>query len=139
MCGFRTCSNQRYHKSIDFETRIRAVASNLLVKENAGKVAFTKGPITYCMEEADNGGDLWDISVLPGNPELLREEEGEISGVPVTFIIVPAARIRRESNDSLYMDYEEPDVEMINVRLVPYFAWANRWEGQMRVWIPVLR
>jgi DUF1680 family protein len=131
--------NEAAEISIDFETRIRAIASNPLVKENTGKVAFTKGPITYCMEEADNGGDLWDISVLPGNPELFMEEEGEINGVPVSFIRVPAARIKGQDNSSLYMDYKEPDVEMINVRLVPYFAWANRGEGQMRVWIPVLR
>lgn len=124
---------------IDFETRIRALSSNSLVKENTGKVAFAKGPVTYCMEEADNGGDLWGISVLPGRLECAKSEEGEINGVPVSFLDVPGVRIVNRGSKALYMDYEEDDIELTNVRLVPYFAWANRGEGQMRVWIPVYR
>ncbi len=122
---------------MDFEMRIRALESNPLVRENAGKVAFTKGPVTYCMEEADNGGDLWGISVLPNRLELAKSVEGEVNGIPLSFIDVPAARVNKAGSKALYRDYTEEDILLTNARLVPYFAWANRGEGQMRVWIPV--
>ncbi len=121
---------------LEFETKIRALASNPRVKENTGKVAFTRGPVTYCMEEADNGSDLWEIALLPDKLDLAEAIEGEIAGVPVTFIDTPAVRIHSKSTSALYADYSAAEIEKTTARLVPYFAWANRGEGQMRVWIP---
>ena len=122
--------------AIEFETKLRAISSNPAVKENAGKVAFTRGPITYCMEQADNGADLWEISVIPKKLADSECIEGKIEGVDVTFADVPGIRTRQAKSDALYMDYTEGETEEVKVRLVPYFAWANRGEGQMRVWIP---
>ena len=120
---------------LEFDMPLRIVSANPKVRENTGKVAFTRGPITYCMEQADNGDNLWEIAVLPEPGDLV---EGEIAGVPMTFIDVPAVRIKREETQSLYSDYVPGRVESITARLIPYFAWANRGEGEMRVWIPVV-
>ncbi len=121
---------------LEFETKIRVLSSNPLVKENTGKVAFTRGPVTYCMEAADNGSDLWEIAVLPDELDSSKTTQGEIEGVPVMFIDTPAVRIHSKSTSALYADYSAAETEKITARLVPYFAWANRGEGQMRVWIP---
>ncbi len=122
---------------LEFEILVRAISSNPAVKENAGKVAFMRGPVTYCMEEADNGTDLWEICVKPGELEKAECIEGDIEGVPMTFIDVPAVHIKHDECDELYSDYKESTRENVKVRLIPYFSWANRGEGQMRVWIPV--
>ena len=34
------------------------IAANPLVREDAGKVAFIRGPLAYCAEGADNGDNL---------------------------------------------------------------------------------
>jgi DUF1680 family protein len=36
-------------------------------------------------------------------------------------------------------DYPWDGHVRIDVRLVPYYAWGNRAEGEMTVWIPLLR
>ena len=141
-CGYLYLTSEWAEETtirLEFNSEIRAISSNSLVKENAGKVAFTKGPITYCMEEADNGEDLWDIYVLPDQLALAKSFMGEINGVKMTFLEVPALKIKQTASNSLYTDYSEGMIEKINVRLIPYFAWANRGEGEMRVWVPAMQ
>ncbi len=141
-CGYLYLTSEWAEETtirLEFSTEIRAISSNSSVKENAGKVAFTKGPITYCMEEADNGRDLWDIYVLPKQLVQARSFMGDISGVKMTFLEVPALRIKQAESNCLYTDYSEGTRESISVKLVPYFAWANRGEGEMRVWVPAMQ
>lgn len=123
--------------SLEFDTRIRAITASPKVRENIGKVAFTRGPLTYCMEQADNGDNLWSLSVLPDKLDSAKLSSGEVDGVHVEFIDVPGIRTICDDNNALYSDYTIPRTEPCTIRLVPYFAWANRGEGEMRVWIPV--
>ena len=39
---------------LNFPMEIQFLASNPLVREDAGRVAVKRGPVVYCMEEADN-------------------------------------------------------------------------------------
>ena len=36
---------------------------------------------------------------------------------------------------ALYRPWNGPDRERVGIRLVPYYAWANRSPGEMRVWL----
>lgn len=121
---------------LEFPMEIRMLQANGSVREDADKVAFTRGPITYCMEQADNGGDLWDLRVCADRIREAEIAEGEVCGVPVRFLEIPGERIRRPSGAALYQEYSAPETTPATLRLVPYFAWANRGEGEMRVWIP---
>ena len=42
----------------DFPMPVHMVAANPLVREDAGKVAFVRGPLAYCAEGVDNGANL---------------------------------------------------------------------------------
>ena len=88
------------------------------------------------MEQADNGAKLWEIAVLPEEIDKAGFGFGEIEGVKMGLIDVPALRIRKEETGELYRDYAPGKEEKMSLRLIPYFAWANRGEGEMRVWIP---
>ena len=46
-------------------------------------------------------------------------------------LAVPAERLR--TSPALY-SYEAPVAEPFTLRLIPYFAWANRGRGDMQVW-----
>ena len=48
---------------LDFPMEIRCVSANTKVREDIGRVAFARGPLCYCMEEADNGKELWLLRV----------------------------------------------------------------------------
>ena len=35
----------------------------------------------------------------------------------------------------LYQTYQKPVYEEKELRFIPYYAWANRGEGEMEVWV----
>ncbi len=40
-------------------------------------------------------------------------------------------------SDQLYQRWKPTGRQPIHVRLIPYYAWANRGTSQMTVWMPV--
>ena len=60
----------------------------------------------------------------------------EICGQKMTALEVPG--VREEAEDGpLYTDYAPAKTCPVTLRLIPYYAWANRGEGEMRVWVRV--
>lgn len=82
------------------------------------------GPLVLCAESADNGPDLASVRI----PDL---KEAAIDRRDPFTLAVPAERLRTSS--ALY-SYEAPVAEPFTLRLIPYFAWANRGRGDMQVW-----
>jgi DUF1680 family protein len=37
----------------------------------------------------------------------------------------------------LYKEFDPDDLRPVRLRLIPYYAWANRGVSQMTVWIPL--
>ncbi len=102
------------------------------VGSDYGKIAFSRGPLLYCAEEPDNEGDLRRVcvaensavTVLPYDPDKLcgiveLETDGYAAG----------------ETDTLYGRCK-PEKKPQRLRLIPYYAWANRGVAQMRVWLP---
>src|SRR5262249_47630083 len=106
-----------------------------------GCLAVERGPVVYCLEAADApaGADLADVA-------LQSEAEPADSGPVATLGGVPGGSVAGELRDleswgrTEYADVRElpGDGAVAPARLlaVPYFAWANRGGGGMRVWIP---
>ncbi len=117
---------------LEFDMPVRLIRSHPKVHENAGKAAVMKGPVVYCLEEADNGKELAGISIN-------RKAE-------FTEQIIPAEygqflKIETEGKTISYADadliYTTETVMQKEKRLVfiPYFCWGNRGQGEMRVWV----
>ena len=81
-----------------------------------GCAAIERGPLVYCLEQADQHAPLDELAVLPGAP--LTERPATVGGIGETIQVIahggPAT-----------------------VTAIPYFQWDNRGLGAMRVWIPV--
>lgn len=117
---------------LELDMRPRFVQSNRKVHYNAGKVAIIRGPLVYCIEEADNGKYLAEISIDP--KQALTEQESEDFG---KCVLIDGKGVRRENKteeESLYALYETEEVP-VNIKAVPYFLWNNRGKGEMQVWI----
>ncbi len=113
---------------IDFGSPVYFVESNPLVHENCGRYAVMRGPVVYCAEEKDNGKCLRDICI--DSSAEIREEYDENYSLPVIYL----KGTRRKKNHSLY--YKKSDErDEVTVKMIPYFAFANRGEGEMLVWI----
>ncbi|HEU0006044.1 MAG TPA: beta-L-arabinofuranosidase domain-containing protein [Terriglobia bacterium] len=108
--------------------------ANPEVPQDLGKVALRRGPLVYCLEQADNDGDI-DQMVLPVGSRLeSRFEPGVLNGV--TVITGQAKLFRSPSwSDQLYRPAVATTPEQVKFRAIPYYAWANRQEGKMAVWI----
>lgn len=131
---------------LTFPMETRMVSANAKVRENVGKVAFTRGPICYCLEEVDNGKDLHLLRVDAKN--LMTAEGGlDLSVVAVErtnelghemcILKVPGVRLPVTADEGLYGDYIPVRGSEVALTLIPYYAWNNRGEGEMQVWTAI--
>lgn len=123
---------------LDFPMEPRVVMASNRVREDAGKVAFLRGPITYCAEEADNGKNLHLWSVAADEKTLeqqIQAVDWEIQGRKMKVLLVPGERETQDETATLYRAYQRRPAQPGTLKLIPYFAWANRGEGEMRVWL----
>lgn len=120
---------------LNFPMEIQFLASNPLVREDAGRVAVKRGPVVYCMEEADNGKNL-HLTKLCVNGEKTAEAADELGE---HFVRVTAEGRRMKLGDAekqpLYHLYQKEEEEKTKLKLIPYYMWNNRGEGEMQVWI----
>lgn len=108
------------------------VAANTEVREDMNKSALRRGPFIYCLEEADNGAGLHMLSVcVDSKPEELMLN---IAGTDVVALRIAGKR-RKASDMALYGSLKKPEYEEVELIYVPYYAWNNRGEGEMSVWV----
>ena len=106
------------------------------VRDDIGKVALTRGPIVYCLEEADNGKNLHLLSVDISGKTEEEEEQGELGDIMT--ITAEGRRIQEpEGEECLYLPADEAAWPQTDVRLhfIPYYTWANRGCNEMCVWV----
>jgi DUF1680 family protein len=107
---------------------IKLIAANPKVHENIGRVAVTRGPIVYCAEGVDNGQDIHSILLDPKGKFTLSDRDFILPSIKTTAH-------KPVDTDALYFTADET-FEEIPLTLIPYFAFANRGESDMLVWIP---
>ncbi len=120
--------------SLTLPMPVRRVYGNPQVRQQAGKVALQRGPLVYCLEEADNGEGLHNL-LLPAD-SAFKTFEG--SGLFAHKVLIQAQGIKRRANsDRLLWQYDHKPVthETQTLTFIPWFSWANRGEGEMRIWV----
>ena len=101
------------------------------------RAALARGPLRYCLEQADHpnaivgdirltGAELWTAT---HRPELL----GGVTTLTCTAMALPA------DDGPLYRRFTATTCQTtdVTVTAVPYYAWANRQPGEMRTFIPL--
>lgn len=117
--------------TVQFEIQPVCVEASPHVRENVGCVAVCRGPVVYCLEAVDNGEHLWNISI-DAHTEFQEEFDGELF-VPVLYCEGFKRKISEQ--ESLYTPAGDEQDKKAALRLIPYFAFANRGESEMTVWI----
>lgn len=114
---------------ISFDMEPHLVYSTTMVNDNCGKAAVEKGYLVYCAEEIDNGSHLQKF-VLNGELQVTVEEIFE------KMDVVYAKGYQEELSNELY-SFKAPEKSETEIKLVPYYIWNNRGDGEMRVWMRV--
>ena len=110
---------------IEFSMSVKMMKCSNMVRANIGKAAITKGPFVYCIEEADNGKDLHRIKLQKNGKFTVNDDSISVNALKET------------ESKSLYSEYSEEEYEEMNVKLIPYYKWGNRGEGEMQVYIRI--
>ena len=124
--------NKKSTLEVDLGMEINIVQANPNVRQNFGKQAFQRGPIVYCMEEIDNGADLHKISVVKKS---LKPKRGLLNNYNYIFISGQGEMVKDVGwNKKLYSIDHLNTFKNKKIKLIPYFLWANRKVGEMKVW-----
>ena len=101
------------------------------VREDIGKAAVMRGPVVYCLEEADNGKNLHLLKMDENAP--FETVQKEISTESVIAVRAQGWRRKETQNTALYAPYSKAEYERTTLTWIPYYTWANRGEGEMQV------
>jgi DUF1680 family protein len=123
----------------------RLVAAHPHVDAVRGCLALMRGPLVYCLEQADlpDGVAVEDVTIDPADP--LRLAGPAAPDWPAGVMALAARGLAYATpSEPLYRDAgagretdNDADAPMpLELRAVPYFLWGNRAPGGMRVWIP---
>lgn len=112
---------------LELDMPVRIISANRRIHSDAGRIAVMRGPVVYCAEGIDNGADIKSIA-------LLAESVFELAESEFLLPILKTEAYRPFESDSLYYEAVD-DYEKIPLTLIPYYAFANRGESEMQVWL----
>ncbi len=106
---------------------VRRVVANDKVADDAGRVAFERGPVVYCFEGADHQGAIFHLATADDVVLTAQFRPDLLGGVTVLSGQGTAAMRRADGTVA---------IEAATLTAIPYYAWCNRGAGQMQVWMP---
>ena len=123
---------------LDMPMPARLTEAHPRIESTRGCVAIERGPLVYCLETADNpDGHVADLEIDTAAPLESTWAPDRLGGVVLVKATGWAVETRPWANQ-LYRQVGAPPAARRRVALtaVPYYAWANREPGAMRIWIP---
>ncbi|MGQ9573878.1 MAG: glycoside hydrolase family 127 protein [Thermoguttaceae bacterium] len=123
---------------LDLPMEVAMLQAHPLVEELRNQVAVKRGPIVYCLESTDlpEGVRIDDVH-LPRNAHwVVRHVPDLLGGVTVLETeawVMPGPG----PSQQLYRKLPRGKPRRAPIRLIPYYAWNNRGEPDMSVWIPL--
>jgi DUF1680 family protein len=113
---------------LDLPMLIRRVLCKPQVKDNVGRVALERGPLAYCAEWLDNGGQVRHLVLTDDAGLKCRYREELLGGVTVIEGTVLGVETSKDGRSRIK--------DEVPFAAIPYYAWAHRGPGEMAVWLP---
>ncbi|MBV9324518.1 MAG: glycoside hydrolase family 127 protein [Chloroflexi bacterium] len=116
----------------------RLVEGHPWIESTRGCIAIERGPLVYCLEQADHAAPIYDLELDPGAPLTTHWRPDLLEGVAV--VCAAGYQIDRSRwAGRLYRPFETGSAlsrRRTELTAIPYYAWANRGSNAMRVWLP---
>jgi DUF1680 family protein len=126
---------------LDLDMEPRFVVPDERIDAIRGSAALERGPLVYCIESADLSAEvaLEDVRLVTTTPPVTEPRDDLLEDA--VGLVARATRQPHADGDWPYGSAAaEPSgsarADPGELRAIPYFAWANRGPGGMRVWIP---
>ena len=129
-----------------FSMTPQVIEANRRVVDDYGRVAVQRGPLVYCLEQLDQpqGVSLYDVSLdlrQDSSSAFHEEFDKDLLGGIVVLKHAGAWTEKTSSDGKLYRAFtpSAPKGRQVQLKFIPYYAWANRTATQMQVWTPMFR
>ncbi len=115
--------------------------ANLAVNEDRGRVAFQRGPVVFCIERLDQAEVAEQSGLVGFTTQLEGATTTQFEPKLLDGVLVlehPGSFERSSKETGLYFPAAENEKTVesaVTLRLIPYYAWANRTPSAMQVWI----
>lgn len=117
---------------------VQLIEANPLVEHTRNQVAVRRGPLVYCLEANDlkKGQSLSEV-IIPADITL-KPDKMTIANSEIVCLTGMALSSQNQWDGQLYQPLNAKNSQT-PVKLIPYYAWANREESDMAVWLPLAR
>jgi DUF1680 family protein len=117
---------------------VRMMVAKRRLEQARGQVAVLRGPIVYCLESTDlpDGVTIGQVTIPREASWDVRHEPDLLGGV-TTLSTNALALPGVDPEGPLYQELPQGEAKPIAIRLIPYYAWNNRGEPEMSIWLPV--
>jgi uncharacterized protein len=115
---------------LNLDMPAQLVSANPAVPQALGRAALQRGPLIYCLEQADNGDQLDQVLIT-------RDAEWRTGKLPTGGVSLRTTALRASGagwDEQLYRS-AQPEYKKAVITAVPYCDWDNRGQGEMRVWL----
>ena len=123
--------------TLDMPMEVTLLEGHDRIEEVRNQVAVKRGPIVYCIETPDLPKEASILDVYLNGSTLLKavHKNDFLGGVTV----VEAELLLREGKtDDMYQKVTKPKFKTYKTQLVPYYAWSNRGQAEMTVFMPIV-
>jgi uncharacterized protein len=122
---------------LDMPMDIQIIEGHPRIEEVRNQIAVKRGPIVYCIESPDLPKNTSILDVyFNKNAKIEAKHQPDFLGGVTT--LQGEFLIRKDKSETMYRTVKKPDFESYKTQLVPYFAWSNRGQAEMTVFMPVV-
>lgn len=101
-----------------FPMPVQRVVAHPALIDTTGRVALQRGPLVYAFESADNGSGLENLRI-PADAEIRAAARADLLG---GIEVLTGEGVGADGRPRAFT-------------AIPYYTWANRGAGEMRVWL----
>lgn len=127
---------------VHFDMEVRTVRANHKVTADRGQISIERGPIVYAAEWPDNNFNIMNVlmnqqpaftlGTMPYSAfiaDSLKHKLTLYKDLNIATLTTPAQTLAYSKDGNL-------STQNVSLKLIPYFAWAHRGNGNMKVWLP---
>mgnify|MGYP003669419869 CR=1 FL=1 len=123
--------------SMTMPMNVKFVEGNPKIEEVRNQVALKRGPVVYCLESTDLPKDISILDAyLSADDKLQVQYQPNFLGGLST--INGSVLLRKDKGEGMYREISKPEWQKVKTSFVPYYAWSNRGESEMTVWLPII-
>ena len=123
--------------TLDMPMDVKFIEGHPRIEEVRNQVAVKRGPVVYCVESADipENTSIFDVYVKSGNDLKPTYRPDYLGGMAT---LDGEVMIRKDKAMGMYQEVGVPKFDSYKTHLIPYYAWSNRGNGEMTVFMPMI-